>query len=510
MRQPILLVNIMEIFPSFQSLLFTLVSSLTLIICIKWISYYSNTKKNFPPSPRRLPIIGSLHKLGSSPHRSLAALSQNHGPVMLLHLGSVPTIVASSSEAAQEIMKTHDLSFASRPNSTILNILLYGCKDLAFAPNGEYWRQLKSIVATQLLSNAQVKSFQHVRKEEVGDMIGMLGEGCGSSIDLTPLFDSLSEKVMCRVAIGRAYDGLKLTNLLKRYLTMFTRLSVGTYIPWLSWVDRVSGLLGKAEDATKKLDEFLEDVIEEHVNKKRGDGDRNDEGKDFIDILLNAQKDKTNGFSFQRDTIKAVIMDIFGGGIDNTSTNLEWILSELIKNPRVMKKLQNEITEIAQGRSMISEEDLEKMQYLKAVVKENLRLHPPVPLLLPRVATQDAKLMGYDVPSGTQVLVNVWKIGRDSRLWEEPEEFRPERFLTNAINYKGHHFEWLPFGAGRRTCPGILFSVVILELAIANIVYKFDLALPNGVKCEDLDMSDKYGITVHRKFPLLVVATPRV
>ncbi|MFS7951325.1 putative cytochrome P450 [Helianthus anomalus] len=202
--------------------------------------------------------------------------------------------------------------------------------------------------------------------------------------------------------------------------------------------------------------------------------------------------------------------DIFGGGIDNTSTNLEWILSELIKNPRVMKKLQNEITEIAQGRSMISEEDLEKMQYLKAVVKENLRLHPPVPLLLPRIATQDAKLMGYDVPSGTQVLVNVWKIGRDSTLWEEPEEFRPERFLTNAVNYKGHHFEWLPFGAGRRTCPGILFSVVILELAIANIVYKFDLALPNGVKCEDLDMSDKYGITVHRKFPLLVVATPRV
>ncbi|KAI7756822.1 hypothetical protein M8C21_015321 [Ambrosia artemisiifolia] len=478
----------MEIFLPFQTLLFTLVTSLIFIICtIKWISYCSNTKRNLPPSPRRLPIIGNLHMLGSNPHRSLADLSQNHGPVMLLHLGSVPTIVASSSEAAQEIMKTHDLSFASRPNSTILNILLYGCKDLAFAPYGEYWRHLKSIVASQFLSNAQVKLFQHVIEKEIGLMIGMLGESCGNSVDVTPLFDSLTEKIMCRMAIGRAYDGLKLTNLLKRYLTMFTRLSVGTYIPWLSWVDRVSGLLGQAEDATKKLDEFLEDVIEEHVNKKRGDDDRNNEGKDFIDILLNAQKDKTTGFSFQRDTIKALLLDIFGGGIENISTNLEWILSELIKNPRVMKKLQNEITEIAQGRCMIVKEDMEKMKYLKAVVKENLRLHPPLPLLLPRIATQDAKLMGYDVPSSTQVLVNVWKIGRDSGAWEEPEEFRPER-----------------------TCPGVLFGVAILELAIANIVYKFDLALPNGVKCEDLDMSDKFGITVRRKFPLLVVAIPRV
>ncbi|KAD4384411.1 hypothetical protein E3N88_24579 [Mikania micrantha] len=432
-------------------------------------------------------------------------MSQEHGPLMLLHLGQVPTVVASSSEAAQEIMKTHDLLFASRPNSTILNTLLYGCKDIAFSPYGEYWRQLKSIVTSRLLSNAQVKSYQNIREEETSRMMGALEESHGSYIDVTPLFDSLAEKIMCRVAIGRAYDGARLTSILKMYLTMFTRFSVGTYFPWFWWVDRVSGLLGKAEEATKKLDEFLEDVIEEHVNKKRGD----DEGQDIIDILLNTQKDKTTGFTFERDTIKAVIMDIFGGGIDNTSTNLEWVLSELIRNPRVMQNLQKEIAEIAQGRSKITEQDLEKMQYLKAVVKESLRMHPPVPLLLPRIVTQDVKLMGYDISSGTQVLVNVWKMGRDSTVWEEPEEFRPERFLTNSINYKGQHFEWLPFGAGRRTCPGVLFSVVIIELAIANIVYKFDLALPNGTKHEDLDMSEKYGITVHRKFPLVVSASPR-
>ncbi|KAK9069907.1 hypothetical protein SSX86_010303 [Deinandra increscens subsp. villosa] len=493
------------------NLFFTLFPFLSLMICVRiiWISYFSGSKKNSPPSPPRLPIIGNLHNLGSNPHRSLESLSQKYGPLMLLHLGSVPTLVASSSEAAEEIMKTQDLAFASRPNSTILNILLYGCRDIAFGAKGEDWRQLKSLVSSRLLSNAQVKSSQKVREEETNLMISQLAEKSGSATDISPLFDSFAENIMCRVTIGRTYDGVKLINLLKRYLRMFTRLSIGSYIPWLSWVDRVSGLLGEAEEATKKLDEFLEDAIEEHVNKEKGKDDERSEGQDYIDILLNAQKDEKIPFIFHRDTIKAVIMDVFGGGIENTSTNLEWVLSELLRNPRVMKKLQEEVAKVTQRKSMIVEEDLENMPYLKAVVKETLRLHPPVPLLLPRIATKDVKLMGYDIPSGTQVLINIWKIGRDSRFWEEPEEFRPERFLTNSINYKGQHFEWLPFGAGRRICPGVQLSVVIIELAIANIVYKFDFALANGVKHEDLDMSDKYGITVHRKIPLIVSATPR-
>ncbi|KAJ0785573.1 putative cytochrome P450 [Helianthus annuus] len=174
-----------------------------------------------------------------------------------------------------------------------------------------------------------------------------------------------------------------------------------------------------------------------------------------------------------------------------------------------MKKLQHEVTEVAQGRHIIAEEDLEKMHYLKAVIKESLRLHMPAPLLLPQISTQDVKLMGYDIPARTQVIVNAWAIGRDPMLWEEAEEFRPQRFLKNKIDYKGLHFEWLPFDAGRRTCPGIQFGVAIMELAVANIVYKFDVGLPNGVKHEDLDMSEKYGVLLHKKSPLVVTTTAR-
>nr|XP_043637351.1 cytochrome P450 Tp4149-like [Erigeron canadensis] len=503
---------------SLSSLLFItnlLVSLVLMIICIlrmKLISFQSNTNKNLPPSPPRLPIIGNFHQLGSNPHYSLKELSQRHGPIMLLRLGSVPMLVASSSQAAQEIMKTHDISFSSRPNSHILNILLYGCKDIAFSPNNEYWRQLKSIVVSHLLSNAQVKSFQKVREKEIGLVIESLNDSCGSSVDMSALLVSLAENVMCRVALGKKIDGLKLTSLLRRYLNMFNLFSVGSYIPWLSWVDQLTGLVGKAEKVVNEFDEFLEDVIREHENKKKLDEDNVEfeEGKDFIDMLLSVQKDVTMGFAFQKDTIKAVILDIFGGGIDSVFTSMEWIMSELVKHPRVMKKLQKEITEVLQERSVISEEDLERMQYLKAVIKESWRLHPPVPTLIPRKSTQDVKLMGYDIPAGTQAMINVWQIGRDPALWEEPNEFKPERFSKNTIiNYRGPTFDVLPFGAGRRSCPGTQFGAAVIELAIANIVQKFNFALPDGVKNEDLDMTDKYGITVHRKFPLQVIASPR-
>lgn len=350
----------------------------------------------------------------------------------------------------------------------------------------------------------RVKSFRQVREEEMALMIGILEESYGSLVDLSELIVSLTNNIICRAALGRTYRGSNFTELLRNLMDVLGVFSVGNYISWLSWVDRLSGVEGKAKKIATEFDEFLEGVLEEHINKEKRVDDKSDESKDLVDILLEVQREKTTGLTLQRDNLKAVILDVFGGGIDTTSTTIEWAISELIKHPRVMKRLQQEVTEIAQGRSMIREEDLEKMEYLKAVIKETLRLHVPLPLLVPRESTQDVKLMGYDIPAGTQVIINAWAIERDSTSWEEPMEFRPERFLNKSIDYKGFHFEWLPFGAGRRGCPSIQFGVVIIELAIANIVYKFDLALPNEAKNEDLDMSESYGIALHRKSSLLL------
>ncbi|KAI3512863.1 hypothetical protein L1887_20184 [Cichorium endivia] len=500
----------MAIFSSLQTSLLALFPVIILIYLfrIKWISFNSKNKKNLPPSPWKLPIIGNFHQLGSSPNRSLQVLSQKYGPIMLLHFGSVPTLIASSAEAARDIMTVHDLSFSSRPSLTIPNILLYGSKDIGFSPYGEYWRQLKSTVVVHLLSKTRVRSFRQVREKEIGHMIGVLQENCGFLVDMGSLLVSHTNNIVCRVTIGRGYDGLKLVDLLSKFINMLSVFSVGSYIPWLSWVDRLSGLEGNAKKVAKEFDEFLEDVIEEHL-KKRWAGAEN-EGQDLVDILLDVQRDNTIDFDFSKDTLKAVILDIFAAGTDTIFTSLQWTISELIKHPRVMKTLQQEVTKIAEGRYMILEEELEKTQYLKAVIKESLRLHPPAPLLLPRKSTQDVKLNGYDIPTGTQVIINAWAIGRDPLTWDNPEEFMPERFLNNSIEYNGLNFEWLPFGAGRRGCPGIQFTMVLMELALANLVYKFDFTLPHGIKNEELDMTEKIGITLRMKSSLMVIPSPRL
>ncbi|KAI7742848.1 hypothetical protein M8C21_027861 [Ambrosia artemisiifolia] len=484
-----------------QVLLFLSLPFILALLILK--SSFSSTKsnKNLPPSPPKLPLIGNLHQLGSSPHRALQAMAQTYGPLMLIHLGTVPVLVASSVDEAKEIMKTHDLIFSSRPHLNIPDKLFYACKDIAFSKYGEYWRQVKSIAVLHLLSNKRVQSYQHVRDDEMTTTMEKIRRANGSAVNLSELFISLTNNVVCRVALGKAYEGRKFKNLLDRFMELLGCFSVGSYIPSLRWVDRLSGLERKADKVAKEFDEFLEVVLDEHVNKN----DTCVESRDLVDILLEFQRDNDKGFRLERDMIKALIVDIFSAGTDTTFTSLEWTTCELLRHPRAMKQLQKEVNEIGQGRPMITEDDLDKMPYLKAVFKEGLRLHTPLPLLVPRESTEDIKLHGYDIQSGTQVLINAWAIARDPSVWEEPEEFRPDRFLNSPIDYKGFHFELLPFGAGRRGCPGIQFAMVVNELVLANLVYKFDLAL---VGEESMDMSETNGITVHKKCPIVVSATP--
>jgi len=199
---------------------------------------------------------------------------------------------------------------------------------------------------------------------------------------------------------------------------------------------------------------------------------------------------------------------MLAAGSESTFTTLEWGMTELVRNPEVLKKLQEEVRGIVNRDSMINEEDLSKMSYLKAVIKEILRLHPPAPLLVPRESMQACQIQGYEIPVHARVIVNAWALGRDPDSWEAPEEFRPERFLGSNIDFKGHDFQFIPFGAGRRFCPGMQFAVSNLELAIANLVHLFDWELPEGMQIEDLDMTEAAGLTSRRKQNLCLVAKP--
>ncbi|XP_070053536.1 cytochrome P450 71A3-like isoform X1 [Nicotiana tomentosiformis] len=494
---------------------YTLIISLLVFIFFLHQRFFitSNTQNKLPLSPRKLPIIGNLHQLGSHPHRSLHKLSEKHGPVMLLHFGSKPVVVASCAAAARNIMKTHDLVWSSRPKSSIADRLFYGSKDIAFSPYGEYWRQVRSVTVLHLLSNKRVRSFRYVREEEISNMIENIKQECeysSSVIDLRDLFCSLTNNIISRVALGRKYNegesGINAKATLDGFVNLLGTFNVGEYIPWLEWLNKISGLDTEVEKTAKELDTFLESVIEEHIRKGEY---RSGEAKDFVDVLLEIQNGDETGYPLQRDSLKAILLDTFAAGTDTTYTTLEWIMTELLTHPSAMEKLQNEVRQLAQGKSEITEDDLGNMQYLKAVIKETLRLHPPVPLLIPRESLEDVKLLGYHIPAKTQVIVNAWAIGRDPLSWENPEKYRPERFfLSSDIDVKGLNFELIPFGAGRRGCPGIAFGIIVNELALARLVHKFNFALPQGIKGGDLDMTEGTGITVRRKSPLLAVATP--
>lgn len=200
-----------------------------------------------------------------------------------------------------------------------------------------------------------------------------------------------------------------------------------------------------------------------------------------------------------------LIQDMFAAGTDTTSTVLEWAMTELLRHPMAMQKVQDEVRSVSGDKTHITEEDIDHMPFLKAVLKETLRLHPPVPLLVPRESMQDIKLNNYDIRGGTQVIVNAWAIARDPTYWDNPQEFQPERFLNSSVDYKGHDFQLIPFGSGRRGCPGTHFAMAVNEIVLANLVGQFDWALPEDL---ELDMSETIGLTMHRKMPLLVVASP--
>ncbi|XP_055826921.1 (+)-menthofuran synthase-like [Solanum dulcamara] len=470
-------------------------------------------KKNLPPSPPKLPFIGNFHQLGEQPHRSLQKLTKEHGQMMMLQFGSVPVLIASSAEAASQIMKTQDIGFANKPKSIIPSKLFFGPKDVAFTPYGDYWRNARSVCMLQLLNSKRVQSFSKIREEETSLLLQKIRDSIDNSqvVDLTELFVSMTNDVLCRVALGRKYcdgeEGKKFKSLVIELVELLGVFNIGDYMPWLAWVNHFNGLNAKVDKVAEEFSSFLEGVIEEHREKKIDEKD--EEGSaDFVDILLQVQKENKPGFKVEMDSIKAIIMDMFAAGTDTTSTLLEWTMNELIRNPNTLRKLRDEVRQVTQGKSDVIEDDLEHMPYLNAVIKESLRLHSPVPLL-PREAIKDTKVLGYDVAAGTQVFVCPWAISRDPTIWENPEEFQPERFLDSCVDYKGFHFGLIPFGAGRRGCPGITFAKVVNELALARMFFHFEFSLPNGAKAEDLDVDEALGITVRRKFPLLVHATPR-
>ncbi|KAL5737437.1 hypothetical protein ACOSP7_030198 [Xanthoceras sorbifolium] len=464
---------------------------------------------NLPPGPWKLPLIGNLHQLvGSLPHRALSDLAKRYGPLMHLQLGELSTIVVSCPELAKDVMRTHDVVFASRPVNLASKILSYDSTGIAFAPYGDYWRQLRRICITELLSNKRVQSFRSIREEEVSNLINMIASKAGSPVNLSHEVQSLIYGITSRAAFGnKCKDQELFISLIKETTVLAGGFQPADLFPSIKLLEWITGIRSTLQRLHEKMDAIFEDIINEHKNSK-AKLETCEIEEDLVDVLLKVQEHGNLEFPITNDNIKAVLLDVFSAGSETSATTVDWAMLELLRNSRVMKKAQAEVRQVFNGHEKVDETVINEMKYLKLVIKETLRLHSLVPLLLPRECGNKCEINGFDIPVKAKVIVNVWAISRNPKYWVEPESFNSERFLDSSIDYKGANFEYIPFGAGRRICPGISYGMANVELPLAMLLYHFDWELPNGMKGDDLNMMESFGITVRRKEDLHVVPIP--
>ncbi|VFQ69791.1 unnamed protein product [Cuscuta campestris] len=463
-----------------------------------------------PPSPPRLPIIGHLHHLLSTmpPHHAFAHLAKKLGPIFYLQLGQVPTVVVSSPRLAELILRSHDHVFASRPQLIAARYLSFGCSDITFSPYGPYWRQARKVCVTELLSSKRVESFVVIRDEEVRRLMETVSVSghFESGVDMSELFFALANNVLCRMAFGKRFIGdddaqrkHDLVGVLTETQALLAGFCLGDFFPRWEWVNLVSGMKRRLMNNLKDLREVCDDIIDDHLRRM----DRTRE--DFVDVLLKIQKRNDLQIPITDDNLKALVLDMFVAGTDTTSSTLEWTMTSLARNERVMKRAQDEVRKTIGNKGRVEESDLQCLDYLKAVIKETMRLHPPVPLLVPRESMEKCTIDGYEIPAGARVLINTYAMGKDPDSWGDPLAYYPERFLEQDIDFKGQDFRFLPFGGGRRGCPGYALGLATIQLTLARLLYHFDWTLPPGVGPDDVDLTEIFGLATRKKVPLKLV-----
>ncbi|XP_068466798.1 cytochrome P450 71D8-like [Phaseolus vulgaris] len=495
--------------PSFWGITFLL------LLLLPWFAKYFKPKfsHKLPPGPRKLPIIGNLHQLavaGSLPHVAIRDLAKKYGPLMHLQLGQISAVIASSPEMAKEIMKTHDVAFAQRPKIVPAQIFTYGGLDIAFSPYGDYWRQMKKISKLELLSAKKVQSFSFIREQAAAKFIEAIESSAGSEINLTSRISNLISTSVFKAAFGNmSGDQDEFESLQKHLAIHLGGLDITDLFPSMEFIHVLTGKRSKLEKLQKRLDRIYDNIVTQHEEKLPRVQERTLEAEeeDLVDVLLRVQKSGSLGINITIKHIKAMVSDIFIAGIDTSESIMEWSMTEMMRNPTVREKAQAELRQAFKGKRIIHESDLEEISYLKLVIKETLRLHPPVPLLLPRECSEATIIDGYEIPMKTKIMVNVWAMGRDPQYWDDAERFMPERFDGSSTDFKGNNFEYLPFGAGRRMCPGMSFGLASIMLPLALLLYHFNWKLPNGIKPQDLDMTENFGLTIRRKGVLCLIPT---
>uniref|UniRef100_J3N166 Cytochrome P450 n=1 Tax=Oryza brachyantha TaxID=4533 RepID=J3N166_ORYBR len=491
-----------------------------LLLALYLLDVLAHSRRRLPPGPRPLPLIGSLHLLGNHPHSSLADLATTYGPLMSLRQGAVTTVVVSSPGMASELLKKHDAVFAARsvPDATGD----HAKNSVPWLPGSPRWRALRRIMATELFAPLRLDALQHLRRGKVQELVDHIArqasEGAAVHIGLaafTTILNLLSRTIFSRdlTSLGRVGDhgespssssSREFHEVVVEIMEAAGLPNVSDFFPALAAAD-LQGLRRRMDGLFARLHRVFDALVDERLRDREAGEPRKG---DFLDVLLDVMARENDSSGLDRDVLRSLFLDLFAAGSDTSSTTVEWAMAELMRNPLCMARACNELSQVIGLGRNIEESEIGQLPYLQAVVKETFRLHPPAPLLLPRKAESTTNIAGYTVPKGARVLVNVWAMGRDTHTWSAPEKFIPERFLEGKIDFRGVHFELIPFGAGRRICPGLPLANRMVHLILGSMLNQFKWSLSAEMERNGIDMSEKFGLALVKAVPLCALATP--
>ncbi|KAL8122472.1 hypothetical protein AgCh_018989 [Apium graveolens] len=491
----------------------------------------NRTRSSLPPGPFRLPIIGHLHLLAPIPHQALHKLSKRYGPLMHIFLGSNPCVIISSPEMAKEFLKTHEASFSDRPQTVASMHLSYDSQDFMFAPYGPYWKFVKKLFMSDLLGGQTLDLLQSVRRYEIQSMINVMfkkslaGEAVNVGGELIRLTNNVISSMVMRKRSESEEEAGEVRKLIKEVFDTSGIFNLSDFIWFCKNLD-LQGVKKSVVDVRGRYDKMMDRIIEEHrhlrMKKKEGSNEADAPPKDFLDTLLDIYEDDSLEIKLSMDKVKAIILDMLTAGTDTSASVIEWTLAELINHPIVMEKVRREIDTVVGKSRLVEESDIVNLPYLQAIVKETLRLHPSGSLI-PRQATEGCNIGNYYIPAETRIFVNVWALGRDPNYWENALEFKPERFIMTSNEYessgkgqvdvRGQHFQLLPFGSGRRGCPGTTLALKIIQTTVAAMIQCFEWNVVGNETYKSItpvNMEEGKAITLSRAHPLICVPEARL
>ncbi|XP_002510312.2 cytochrome P450 CYP82D47 [Ricinus communis] len=504
---------------------------LLFLYCLLLVLKGKTYKKRVPPQPKGAwPVLGHLPLLGGplEPHVILGNMADKYGPIFTIKMGVHQSLTISSWELVKECFTINDKIFANRPNFLAAELMGYNSAMFGFSPYGQYWRQMRKITTLELLSNHRLQTFKHVRESEV--RAGIIDiyqlweksreDNKGVIVKMKQWFADITLNVIFRIIFGKRYinytttqedgDSDQWREAVRNFFVLSGKFVVSDAVPFLRWLD-LGGYEKSMKKTARELDVVVQGWLDEHKRKRLMSGNRVKGEEDFMDVMLSILDDAEELPSLDADTInKATCLALTLAASGTTKITLTWALAYLLNNLDILKKAQHELdTHVGKERN-VQESDMKNLVYLQAIVKETLRLNPAATLSVPHESTEDCVVGGYHIQKGTKLLVNLWKMHRDSDVWSAPYEFKPGRFLTTHKDFdvRGQNFELIPFGSGRRMCPGVSFALQVMELTLAGLLHGFDISIPSG---KQIDLDAGFGLETNDETTQLeVILSPRL